>query len=1235
MKIKKLELVGFKSFVDRTVLHFDHDVLGIVGPNGCGKSNIVDAIRWCMGEQSARHLRGRSMEDVIFSGSETRGAQDFAEVTLTFVNDTPAEMPLEYKDYAEIAVTRRLYRTGESDYLVNKTSVRLRDVTDLFLGTGAGTKAYSIVEQGKVGLIVSAKPEDRRLLIEEAAGITKFKSRKKQAERKMELTQQNLLRVGDIVAEIDRSLASLKRQAAKAERYVAYRNEVEDLQLHEASHRYLELVGWIKYEGGFVEELTEDDARIRTELAAREGELEATRLDVHAAEEKLDAATNASFAADSTVRAEEAAIERATDRLAALTQRERQAEAEKNEMTVQAGRLAAEREVVSGEVATLQAEESEQAAHVAEEEAAMADLAAAHAAADARVAEKRQAIAKVQAEIASTEAKLAGFERRQTEMTVRRDRLRAERESLDGARVEHAARAQELARSIDDLRAGRTTTADEKARLEVRLAELKEIIQTQEKALDESKSELSRKRSRHGALEEMHARLDGVGAGTKALVGTRDACVAGLVADRVEAPAELTHALAGLLGARLQDVVVRDIERGIELLEDLARGRKGRAAIVTQHPSFVSGAASRGPVPPDDAFVARLADVLRFAPEDEALVHALVGDAIVVRDLAGARRIRDAGTVAPLVTLDGAVLHSDGRVEGGQGDSVAAGMLESKREARELAKELERLDALVTEHLRAFHASRAEIVQASAALERARHEAHTRELALVTAEKDLQKAEGQLEGVVRRLQTVVSEDGELTRALDEAGVERDDATRSLEAAREVAEQTGLEREAAEVEVAAARERLDVQRQAVTARKITAAGARERLSAARGTETRLARSADELRERAGRLEDELVANAQAFGETAAQLTTHKSEVLEALDRAREAQDELARVRGEFEELRAGLLDREVVLKDLRARGDTARSELMTHEMALREKQLALQHLLAGVADKFRGVQLARIVGDHHMRPAPDEVSRARIEELVRLIERMGSVNLDAMREHAEAEERFTFYTTQKADLDKALSDLTRAIQQMNRESRRLFEETFAAVNERFREIFPRMFRGGRAELRLTNPEDMLETGIDIVAQPPGKKLSSIELMSGGEKALTAVSLVFAIFQIKPSPFCILDEVDAPLDEANVARYNDLVRSMTDRSQFILITHVKRTMQMVDVLYGVTMPEAGVSKIVSVKINDGIAKTDAGRSPRALPESGPPGQGQGGALSASEAEAAAAQLDAQRDAQAAVA
>src|SRR5580693_2166012 len=301
MKIKRLEMVGFKSFVDRTVVSFEHEVMAIVGPNGCGKSNIVDAIRWCMGEQSAKHLRGRSMSDVIFNGSEHRGPHGMAEVTLTFDNGDPeiaATLPLEYREYSEIAVTRRLFRDGTSEYLINKTQVRLKDITDLFLGTGVGTKAYSIIEQGKIGLIVSARPEDRRLLIEEAAGITKYKARKKQAELKMDQTRQNLLRVGDIVSEIQRSLASLKRQAAKAERYVAYRNELEDLVLHEASHRLLEIIVLNQVEESARVQQAEREERAKAALAAREAELEVVRQGALTAEERAEKAQNAAFLAD-------------------------------------------------------------------------------------------------------------------------------------------------------------------------------------------------------------------------------------------------------------------------------------------------------------------------------------------------------------------------------------------------------------------------------------------------------------------------------------------------------------------------------------------------------------------------------------------------------------------------------------------------------------------------------------------------------------------------------------------------------------------------------------------------------------------------------------------------------------------------------------------------------------------------------------------------------------------------
>ncbi len=684
----------------------------------------------------------------------------------------------------------------------------------------------------------------------------------------------------------------------------------------------------------------------------------------------------------------------------------------------------------------------------------------------------------------------------------------------------------------------------------------------------------------------MQARLEGVGAGVKALVAMKDDAVVGLVANRLEAPSELTQALAGLLGSRLEDVVVRDLDRGVELLEALGRGKKGRATIVPLHPAYVAG--QHRPIPEDEAIVARLSERIRYAAEDEALVHSLVGDAVVVTDLSAARRLRAVIDGAPIVTLAGEVLHADGRVAGGQGEQVAAGMLESHRETRELAEEVTRLDVVVTERLTAHQALRSAIGEATSALERARQKAHADELSLVTTEKDLRQAQGQLDRTRKRLEVLAVEQSELSRALDEAKVEREAAAGILAEAQSMLADASSKLDHAEALAASWREQVDAQRQHVTEQKIRVAGTREKLTAARGTVARLARSAEELNERHRRLEEELVAGAKTFGETAALLVAHTDKLHTAIDTAHAAADALASSRSVFEAFRAQLNERESHLKDLRTRVEETRDALTTHEMALRERHISLQHLLEGVAEKFRGLNLMRVVGDYHMRMPPDDATRARIQEITHLLERMGSVNLDAVREHDEAEKRYTFYTEQTTDLEKALADLERAIQQMNKESKRLFQETFEAVNLKFQEIFPRMFRGGRASLRMTNPEDLLETGIDILAQPPGKKLLSIELMSGGEKALTAVSLIFAIFQIKPSPFCILDEVDAPLDEANVARYNELVRSMTDRSQFILITHIKRTMQLVDVLYGVTMAESGVSRLVSVKLSDSVEK-----------------------------------------------
>jgi len=1184
MKIKRLEMVGFKSFVDRTVVNFEHEVMAIVGPNGCGKSNIVDAIRWCMGEQSARHLRGQKMEDVIFSGSESRSGHDFAEVTLTFENDS-GDVPIEYKDYPEIAVTRRLHRSGDSDYLINKTPVRLKDVTDLFLGTGAGTKAYSIVEQGKIGLIVSAKPEDRRLLIEEAAGITKYKSRKKQAERKMELTQQNLLRVGDIVAEIERNLGSLKRQAAKAERYIAYRAELEDLQLYEASHRYLETHGWIALESREVEGHTLASDQAKVLLVAEEAEFEVLRQVAHEAEQCLEVAHNAHFAAENEVRAEEAAIDRAKDKLATLEARAKQATAEADEIAEHVKKLAHEKGLVAAELAVFEQTEAVQAEAVAEKEARLAFVALEHDTAEKVLRELREAASQAQAQIASAEAKLAGFERRRVEMRTRQEKLTAEELELQELAAEQAIRAGHLETAATDLRLGKTASAEDQERAEDRLATLRTEFSGSEVALDAAKAEQAKKRSRMHALEEVHARLEGVGAGVKALLSTKDETLVGLVADRVEAPHEFVPALAGLLGNQLEDVVVKDLARGAALLADLGRANAGRATIIAEHPVRVVG--SFEPLPDVDGVVARLIDQLRFAPEDEPLVRTLVGGAIVVSDVEAAWRAHaQLSTKVPVVTRDGTVLHPDGRIAGGSGEEVAAGMLDGKREARELGDEVRLLDAAVTDLLARHLELRRGIVDAQSAIDTARRKAHADELSLVSAEKDLRAVQAQQKNIRDRAERVRVELDELEGVVSEADQEKASATLVLDQANAVLAGVSSRLDASLVRVTEFKVELDAARGELTEHKVKIAGTRERREGAQSALTRLGRSTEELEARALRLEEERTAVASTFGETAAVLLCHREQRSGALDCARIRTEELAAARSVFEGHRAELSRRENGLKVLRANVEEARELLLKHELRLREQQLVMQHLIEGVADKFRGLHLPRVVGDYHLRPPPDTDTHERIVELANLIDRMGSVNLDAVREHEEAEKRYAFYTEQKADLDKALADLERAIAQMNRESRRLFADTFEAINLKFQEIFPRMFRGGRASLRLTNPEDMLETGIDILAQPPGKKLSSIELMSGGEKALTAVSLIFAIFQIKPSPFCILDEVDAPLDEANVARYNETIRTMTDRSQFILITHIKRTMQLADVLYGVTMQESGVSRLVSVKLNAAI-------------------------------------------------
>jgi len=1193
MHIKKLEIAGFKSFVDRTAIHFDHDIVGIVGPNGCGKSNIVDAIRWCLGEQSAKHLRGRAMEDVIFNGSESRGPHGLAEVTITFDNTNPeyaASLAPEYRDYPEIGITRRLFRDGTSEYLINKTQVRLRDVTELFLGTGVGTKAYSIVEQGRIGQIVSARPEDRRLFIDEAAGITKYKQRRKMAERKMDLTRQNLLRVTDIVSEIDRNRASLKRQVAKAERFLEYRRELEDLVLLDASHKYLELTVTERVADQGHTAAKETLAQARTELRGAEAVLDAARAEASGIEASTEEASRRAFEADNTVSSLQAELEKGRERLTFLDHRLMGGNLELESILGKTRMLHGERSQVATRVEELGSDERAREADALSETESLASLQAEEAKASAEVAELRKGEGELSTRAAAEGARLDGLVQRRDEARTRHDRLTHERETLEGERTDAAARRQALERSVAELTEGRKLSASDLEALDQENESLRSRQLDSERAADAAKNELSLKRNRLRALEDLQRRFEGVGAGARALLAKGDPRVLGLVADRIEAPAELTLALAGLLGTRLSCVVVADRAGGLELLGELRRTERGRAEILPLRPSYVAGAGRHAGLA-GPGVLGPLVDRLSFAEGDEALVRSLVGDAMLVETPEVAARLAEEAPGITAVALDGTVVHPDGVVSGGSGDDVASAMIEHKREMHELAVLVARLETeaarLHTDHT----ALRARLTEVGTALDRARQFAHEGELAFVTAEKDLARTQGDMERIDARLQAVALEFSEVDRILAEGADTEAQCRAGLDTLRSELAHAATALAKAEETAQGWRERVAGQSTLVTERRVRLAQVREQSGAAKREAERIESSLAELSVRHQALEQELTDAAQAYGETAGTLVTTRERRGEALLFAKAEHEALDAARARLEQTRQALTATEASLRVQRDALEQHDAVCKEHEFTLQRIGLERQHLLGSIKERFRGLDLKRVIGDYHARPTPDDDQRRRVDELTQLIDRMGPVNLDARAEHEQAEKRFHELNDQKVDIEKALAELDHAIRHMNKESRRRFRETFDSVNELFKKTFARLFRGGRAELLLTDAEDLLGSGVEIVAQPPGKKLGNIDLMSGGEKALTAVSLIFAIFQHRPSPFCILDEVDAPLDEANVARYNEMIRALTTQSQFVLITHVKKTMQSTDVLYGVTMGEPGVSRLVSVKVNENaVSRSD---------------------------------------------
>jgi len=1299
LRIKRIEIIGFKSFCDRAVINIDTAVTGIVGPNGCGKSNIVDALRWAMGEQSAKHLRGKAMEDVIFAGSETRGPASMAEVSLTFddvgfSNETleqaktsdelnaeqqldalvaepdeqleeasgtwvdaegnPIKSPqdevaeilddkpaMEFASYTEVTITRRLYRDGLSQYYINKTPCRLRDVTDFFLGTGVGTKAYAIIEQGRIGQIVSSRPQDRRAIIEEAAGITKFKVKKKAAEKKLDQTRQNLMRVSDIVTELDKRMGTLRRQAQKAERYRKYKTELRDIDLWKASHRWLELAGEFKLVTSNLETTRTGLAESRTLWTTKDAHVVAERGELSFEERRLVAIQEHVHELENKLRLGESKISFERREADELEARIATAQNEIGEVTAQRERGAEELVARTTELEQLVGHVERETADVVDRETAHADARQIVTATQKGLDDARQDLGVRRTEIATAEAQLEALARRRDEAQRRLERVMQETEG-------HVERQKELEREgkrvHGELAALKQTRMDLGSQTEsfgARREVLAEEVARSEAEVDALRSELQRRRSRLTSLEEIQQRYEGFQRGTRMVMQQAERisenanAIRGVVADVVRAPELLEIAVEAVLGDRLGGVLVDEAEVGLAAIGYLKESSGGRSAFVPVQVRSAAvavpavarfegegGAASwmspawgeparPGVIEVEDrselvaaagalggeGILGRIADLVAFSEGYEAVGKRLLAGTVVVDNLQRALALHDQlgmRTGDPIVTLEGDLIAADGVVSGGSREAQGAGVLAQKREIRDLGEIVGTLEHDLSVAMQGLVTGKTELAHIVKALEGLRTQAHEGDIAIMGHEKDDARVRVELERLRERLGTLGNEQLELESRL--SSITNDEL--AARARRQGADDRIAQLEHDQLELMSAvsshRDRLDALTAELTEARVRSAQLAAQRSAAEAAALRLQASDRELEQRTENLNLEI----EKAATRATQLRTGCDELqleLDTLKIEREVKtSELDVGRAAYEARLTALTDVELAARELRSTADRLQAEL--NQLELRHGQIGMtrQVLEDGISERYQ-LAIVEIVYDYHQRANVTETEDARLTELKDLIDRMGTdINLTAIEEFDEVSKRFEFLNGQKIDLERAVDQLQRAIDKINKTSRKLFKDTFTAVNATFKEVFPRLFRGGQAALSLSTAKangepgspgaevDLLEAGIEIMAQPPGKKNSTVDQLSGGEKALTAVALVFSIFLIKPSPFCILDEVDAPLDEANVDRYNEIVREMTDRSQFIVITHNKRTMESADNLYGVTMQEPGVSKLVNVNL-----------------------------------------------------
>ena len=1183
MYLKSLQLIGFKSFAEKTTLDFLPGVTAIVGPNGCGKSNISDAIRWVLGEQSAKALRGSEMADVIFNGTDGRKAINLAEVNMTFAEVDPKTLTLPgvTLDFTEVTITRRVHRDGNGEYFINKTPCRLRDIQSLFMDTGIGRSSYSLMAQGQIDQILSAHPEDRRTIFEEAAGINKYKHQKKEALRKLEYTEANLVRITDIIKEVKRQIISLQRQAGKARRYKELFDQLKALDTRLARHKYdllnAELSGLESEIANFVHQSDAFDAQI--------AEKEQQIADLRRSLSEIERAINDAVAKDHDLKSEsDRHQQRMTTDAERITELEQLIENHHRETAGAEEKIRVQEELL----ASLNAEfaqidsllATEQAKLHAQQEAGRqldAELSKKNAASN----ETKSALIDLESAIARSRNELSALDQKKKYNVVRAERLSTERLQLQDQR---RALDQRLATYNDGLAELRNAIHALRNTLTVKQYELQKASSSLTRATQQhhvAASDASSKRARLEVLQQFFAAPDG-----RSTLG-----------QILEVESQYGAAIEAALNHAIHTILADDLNAARQLL---ASGLQNPAvacpdlAVVGRVPSRGEGDGStaNSAASGDAAYntgvnaisVVQVRDA-RFEP----LVRSLLNGVVIAGDLDAALSLRQLHPHLAVATLRGELVDEHGILSAVSKSHIG--------EISALTQEVAQLAAQVSTQ----ETTKAELEQKEAALETElsalRADLHAKEVALASKEGELNALATEGRDLESKVHTVVSELQSIEQQDTEEKQRRESILESLRGSE--ARQTELQQQVSAAqravdELLARKEQMTLQ---LTELRVSVGGIEHKRHAIESQREPIAARVRDLRERMQTCATEITSYTARIQQFRTEIAESEAAIAELVVAREQSQQQIAGLQHQRGEVATGIEQAEEELRAVRKQANDAQSQKSGLEIQLAQKRMEAQNLKDRVWQKYQvnvddvrsdtiNITIADqgpVITEQVPMPTDWDAIEQQVAEMQSKLDAMGPVNVEAINEFEELEERYKFLSQQYEDLIKAKDQLLQVITKINVTTKQLFQETFEKVRENFQMMYTELFGGGKANLILLDELDPLESGIEIVAKPPGKQLQSITLLSGGEKTLTATALLFAIYMVKPSPFCVLDELDAPLDESNINRFVRILQRFITQSQFVIITHNKRTIGMADALYGITMEEHGVSKVVSVKFS----------------------------------------------------